>query len=270
MQLSSGRCVVPVCDSRRGTKKHMFPKDAAIGNLWVQAVNNNALSSLSYEEIRSKRYWVCCKHFGQEANLFSGYRSLGREAVPTLYLPQNYSDKSIKAESASIDASPPKRLETSLEDVLEYELDSSLQCSTFMEIADIRRSSLKTPEGSPERPIDPLSNSPDCSAHESDFKTYPTDYFRSEDTASTSSAISFAEEIKKCKNNFSNNYFPTQRRASRFIEARRIGRRTLVSEELDRIAVTPKGRRFINESLMLQKELSNCRRGLKRYAYCSL
>lgn len=93
---------------------------------------------LTYEEIRRKRYWICDKHFSHESALFAGFRTLGRDAVPTLLLPDVEDCNVMEAEDVSVDSVPTSVTETCLATTVTWKEFSSINYTRSPEATGVR------------------------------------------------------------------------------------------------------------------------------------
>lgn len=89
-KIKTDNCVVPNCKSGRHITKHCFPKDEYVGKKWLKAVKSPFLKKMSYNEIRKKRFAVCCLHFPENSLTSTKYIKprLKVDTIPSLELPE--------------------------------------------------------------------------------------------------------------------------------------------------------------------------------------
>lgn len=86
--MPSNRCVVMGCDTTyddKLTRRHRFPKEKSICDIWVQRCGNDKLLNKSVEQI-FKSFVMCEKHFENSCKN-PGFKKLIVGSVPTLNLP---------------------------------------------------------------------------------------------------------------------------------------------------------------------------------------
>lgn len=80
------QCIVPNCNSGKSVKFNRFPKNDKQCQLWIEAVKNPFLETLSLNEIQT--YRVCHLHFSKDSFFITAERSrLKWNAIPSLRLP---------------------------------------------------------------------------------------------------------------------------------------------------------------------------------------
>ncbi|XP_051154349.1 uncharacterized protein LOC127277338 [Leptopilina boulardi] len=80
------QCIVPNCNSGKLVKLNRFPKNSKQCQLWINAVKNPFLETLSLKEIQT--YRVCQLHFSKDSFFITAQRPrLKWDAIPSLHLP---------------------------------------------------------------------------------------------------------------------------------------------------------------------------------------
>ncbi|XP_043471796.1 uncharacterized protein LOC122504667 [Leptopilina heterotoma] len=80
------QCIVPNCNSGKSVKFNRFPKNGKQCQLWIEAVKNPFLETLSLNEIQT--YRVCHLHFSKDSFFITAERPrLKWNAIPSLRLP---------------------------------------------------------------------------------------------------------------------------------------------------------------------------------------
>ncbi|KAJ8980836.1 hypothetical protein NQ317_018416 [Molorchus minor] len=99
-------CCVFACDDLVSSR-HRFPKnDEETFKVWVKVVKHPRFATLTPEEIY-KSYYVCNRHFSEDAQVKGTRRGLKMGAIPTLYMPDSSYDES---DNATADSPPPKKM----------------------------------------------------------------------------------------------------------------------------------------------------------------
>ena len=84
---------MPACNSLRKNEKvvpiHRLPKNSVTGREWLELCGNEELRNVPYDELTSKRFFICRLHFDDRVltKTQSGAIRLKYNAIRTLNLP---------------------------------------------------------------------------------------------------------------------------------------------------------------------------------------